>query len=110
MLIGRVMTWMRFVRTSAVSLMSPTMIDPSEGPPPPGPRAGRPAGVVGFSKIFSSFASTSVASARCSRRNSETTDADGTSFSAMILNSPRMTSVLSVTKSACARGSGTTDV
>ena len=129
--VGRVTTRMRLVRTSAESLMRPEISDSSDGPPAlmstdtdpaatPGgcPGTGgctaRTAVVVpvlgDFSKIFSSFSSTSFASARSSWMNSVTTSAGATSICPMIWMSVRMTAVFSVTRSDCAFGSATIDV
>ncbi len=132
MLIGRVTTWMRFVRTSAVSLILPTMIESSFSEAARISKllspvdsttvlAGRavPAGVTGratgaapgalplagcFSKIAFNFSSTSLASARSSAMNSLTTSAGGTSISCRMCTRPRTVALFSVMSSACALG------
>ena len=112
MLIGRVTTWMRFVRTSGVILIFPTITASSERrPPPPESPIGTGCGIPAFtprtpgwpdvsapfSKMSFSMSTTLLASARSSLMNSLTTSAGATSTCSITPASCRIMSAFCVT-------------
>src|SRR5688572_3002700 len=139
MLTGRVMTWIRFVRTSAAILILPTTIESSEsavnalrspstctgwggwGTLTLGGRTGRTPGwtfvatvvvvvVPPLSKTSLSISTTLLASARWSLMNSLTTCAGGTSTWSMMRTRRRMTAEFSVMRTLPDFGKARNDV